>query len=51
MRLPDAENAKLVVWFENHAQAFVAGRGVPVKTVSDLPITLADLLAQVSDNI
>jgi hypothetical protein len=45
MRLSDAENAAFLVWLENRSQAFVAGRGIPVNTVSDSPISMAELLS------
>jgi hypothetical protein len=44
MRLAGSEQASIVVWFENHSQAFVAGPGVAKGTVSDSPTNLAELL-------
>jgi hypothetical protein len=45
MRLPGAENSFFLVWFEGHAQALVAGRGVPPGTVNPSPVSVSDLLA------
>lgn len=48
MRLPHSEKSAFLVWFEDQAQALVAGPGVPAGTVSDSSTTIADLLARVS---
>ena len=48
MRLRHSHNSAFLVWFENHSQALVAGRGIRAGTVSDSATTIADLLARVT---
>jgi hypothetical protein len=47
IRLPGADKAALLIWFEGHSQAFVASSNIPAGTQSDSPTTIAELLSQV----
>ena len=47
MRLPGSDAAVFLAWFENHSEAFVAGRHVPPATVSDLPTNMNNLLLDI----
>jgi hypothetical protein len=49
MRLPDAEDASFLVWFENHMQALIVGRAVPGGTTNDSPTTMPELLARLTE--
>lgn len=48
MSLRHSDNSAFLVWFENHSQALVAGRGIPSGTVSDSPTRIAELLSRVT---
>lgn len=45
-RLPNADQGRIVIWFEAHSQAFVAGFGAAKGTTSDAPTNMSDLLAE-----
>jgi hypothetical protein len=47
-RLPGAQQASFVVWFEGQRQALVVSPGLPRNTVSDSPLTVPALLALVT---
>jgi hypothetical protein len=47
-RLPDEVGAAFLVWFEGHSQAFVAGRNIPAGTVDNYPVTMSNLLSQLT---
>jgi hypothetical protein len=47
-RLSDSEHSTFLAWFENHPQAFIAGRGIAPGSVNDSPTTVAELLSEVS---
>lgn len=44
-RLPGADRARFLVWFEDHREALVVGPGHPAGTQSSTPVDLATLLA------
>jgi len=44
-RLPGADNAAFLVWFEGHPQVFVAGPGIAARMSSDSPVTMTELLS------
>lgn len=46
-RLPDADRDRFRVWFEDHAQAFVAAPGVAAGSVDDSPIDMSELVSRI----
>ena len=47
-RLPGAEQAYFLVWFENHNEALVIAPGLPRNAQSDNPVTMRWLMEQLS---
>jgi len=47
-RLPGAEDARFLAWFEDHGEAVAIGPGLPQGTISDSPIDVAGLLRLVT---
>jgi hypothetical protein len=47
-RLPGADQASFIVWFENHAEAVAIGPSMPRGTTSAAAATLADLISWVA---
>jgi hypothetical protein len=43
-RLPDADQARFLAWFEGHGTAIAIGPAAPKGTVSDTPIDLAKVM-------
>lgn len=48
MRLPGADRAAFLVWFEDHSLAFVAGPGVAAGTIDATPAPMSRLLSELA---
>jgi hypothetical protein len=48
MRLTGAPQSRFIAWFENHSEAFVAGPSFSRGSQSDAPVSLAELLEQLT---